>query len=109
VFDLNPNLFCRKRRKDSAPPRVSVVSGLNTGVARKDLPPGTLKIDAWRNGISVWRERVAHPPSPFPQSVREKSVRLAIDFADARAYLKRRGRRIVQLHAPEHIRFACLT
>jgi hypothetical protein len=29
--------------------------------------------------------------APFPQSVQDKSARLAIDFADARAYLKRRG------------------
>jgi hypothetical protein len=37
--NLNPNLFCTNHRKDSAPTRVSMVHGLNTGAARKGLPP----------------------------------------------------------------------
>jgi putative transposase len=35
----NTNLFCTNHRKDSAPTRVSIVPGLNTGAARKGSPP----------------------------------------------------------------------
>ena len=38
----NPNLFCTNRRKDSAPPRVSVALEANSGAARKDWLPAKM-------------------------------------------------------------------
>jgi len=29
----------------------------------KDEDCGTLKVEAWRNGVSVWYERMGHPPT----------------------------------------------
>ena len=40
----NTNLFCTNHRKDSAPTRVSIVPGLNTGAARKGRPPASYQV-----------------------------------------------------------------
>jgi hypothetical protein len=63
----NTNLFCTNHRKDSAPTRVSIVPGLNTGAARKGSPPAQGKRKPRRCRIAQ-----SEKPGPY-RSVRRES------------------------------------